>query len=68
MSVAVILNGSEYLVEKGSTVMELMQNRSIDPMQVVVELGGEILEREKFACTQFCGGEKIEILRFVGGG
>ncbi|KMQ49709.1 thiamine biosynthesis protein ThiS [Chitinispirillum alkaliphilum] len=64
----ICLNGNEVSVENGSTVLDIILSRSIEPTQVVVELNGKILERSQFAHTSPDEGDVLEILRFVGGG
>jgi thiamine biosynthesis protein ThiS len=40
----------------------------VDEATVVAEIDGTIIERAKFAATALKGGQKIELIRFVGGG
>ena len=39
-----------------------------DPLYVTVELNGEILGRDDFGGTKLSGGDRVELVRFVGGG
>ncbi|TAL15965.1 sulfur carrier protein ThiS [bacterium] len=66
--VEIIVNGKKAECGEGKTVCELLSGLCVAPERTVVELRGEILSRELFAETVLCEGDKIEIIRFVGGG
>ncbi len=50
------------------TVGELLQQLQLAESQVAVELNGTIVARESFSTTLLATGDRIEIVRFVGGG
>lgn len=64
----IILNGKETEMSKSITVTEILQNLKIDCNTVVVEIDGNIIERENFDNTFIKENNKIEVVRFVGGG
>ena len=51
-----------------STVSELLKQLAIQSDQAAVELNLAILERADYAKTVLKDGDKLEIIRFVGGG
>ncbi len=50
------------------TLAELLTQLNIDPVTVVAEIDGQIVERKDFNETTITDGQKIELVRFVGGG
>lgn len=45
-----------------------LKSRAIEPRGIVVELNGEIVQRERCAQVELADNDTLEILRFVGGG
>ncbi|MDG5814484.1 sulfur carrier protein ThiS [Chitinispirillales bacterium ANBcel5] len=68
MNVTIKLNGENQKIENGSSLLDLIHSRSIEPLHVVVELNGDIVDRKKFETTLLHDEDKVEMLRFVGGG
>jgi sulfur carrier protein len=66
--VELTVNGRKIECGEGKTVCELLSELCVAPERTVVELRGEILSRELFGETVLCDGDKIELIRFVGGG
>ena len=64
----VIINGKEESVQEGQTLMDFLNEKDLDPKTLVVEHNGEILKSEDLSQIRFQEGDRIEILRFVGGG
>ncbi len=64
----VVVNGEPREVPPGSTVEELLRQVGVSPASVVVERNGEIVARDAFGATALADGDRIEIVRFVGGG
>ena len=65
----IVLNGeSKGQVPEGATVAELLEALKIQPETVVVEVNLRILKRAEHASTIVRGGDKVEIVHFVGGG
>lgn len=52
----------------GRTLLDYLQQAGLDPARVAVELDGEIVPRDRYRDTLLCEGQKVEIVRFVGGG
>ncbi|AQQ09321.1 Thiamine biosynthesis protein ThiS [Sedimentisphaera cyanobacteriorum] len=51
-----------------ATVKELIDHLGIDSAAVVAEVDGEIVEKRNFENTKIKDSQKIELIRFVGGG
>lgn len=64
----IVINGKETEQPAPLTVLALLNNKELDPATVVVELNREILPGKHFGATMLQDGNKLEILRFVGGG
>lgn len=50
------------------TVQDLLDKQGWKAAQVAVEHNGAILRREDFSTTALSDGDKLEVVRFVGGG
>ena len=62
------VNGKTISVEESTTVLMLLASRELDPERVVVERNGDIVPGDAFGRTELTTGDKLEVLRFVGGG
>ena len=64
------INGTEKQFPDGlpKTLIELLKQLDIHQATVVAEINGKIIAREDFSKTQLSSGQKIELVRFVGGG
>ena len=64
------INGIEKQFPDGlpNTLIELLKQLDIHQATVVAEINGKIIAREDFSQTQLSSGQKIELVRFVGGG
>lgn len=51
-----------------NTVQDLLDRQGWKAAQVAVEHNGAILKREDFSTTALSDGDKLEVVRFVGGG
>ena len=63
----VIING-EQVNEAGSTLADYLARSGLGESRVAVELNGDIVPKAKYAETVLKDGDKVEIVRFVGGG
>lgn len=64
----IIINGQDMEQPEGTTLLELLQAKGLDPATVVVERNRDIVPGEAFATTELADGDTLELLRFVGGG
>lgn len=68
MTVDIKINGTVQQIQTGSSVLDFLKSRSIEPSHVVVELNGSILDRVQYGTAVLEKGDSVEVLRFVGGG
>ena len=50
------------------TLKNLLEVLNVNEATVVAEVDGQIIPRGNFQDTALCDGQKIELVRFVGGG
>lgn len=65
--ITLTVNGQTQSLET-TTVDQLLQQLQLVQSQVAVELNGAIVPREAFVDTPLQAGDRLEIVRFVGGG
>lgn len=68
VKVKIMLNGKGREVAGDTTVLGLLNELDIKPQGIAVELNLEIVSKSKFAETVLKDGDKVEIVRMVGGG
>ena len=61
------INGKPEEVQ-GTTVLDLLKAKNIDPQMVAVELNNTMLERDRLATTLVKEGDQLEFLFYMGGG
>ena len=66
--VSIVLNGEKKSFRMGTTVRELLEQFKVPVGTVVVELNEEIVSKESHARVQLNEGDRVELVRFVGGG
>ncbi|HHZ19215.1 MAG TPA: sulfur carrier protein ThiS [Firmicutes bacterium] len=64
----VLINGQPTAVAPGTKLLHFITAKGLEPKAIVVEYNGAVLAPEAFGATTFQPGDRIEILRFVGGG
>jgi len=64
----VIVNGKKEEIIRQTSLLDLLTSKKIHPDKVVVELNTTIIEKHILADTIIQENDRIEILRFVGGG
>lgn len=64
----IVLNGEARRVPEGATIGELLEELELDPGAVVVERNREIVPRGEVDAVALEEGDRLEIVRFVGGG
>jgi thiamine biosynthesis protein ThiS len=62
------VNGKPRQVEDPLTLLGLLRSLGVDPRIVAVEHNGEIVKRDHFEATPLQEGDRLEIVRMVGGG
>jgi thiamine biosynthesis protein ThiS len=66
-----IINGEDTEFAPGelpSTLAKLLEHLDIKAATIVAEIDGKIIERDKFSESSLKDGQRIELIRFVGGG
>ena len=66
--VQIIVNGEEKIFKEGVTIFRLLNELSIKPQGIAVELNLEIAPKGRYSETVLKNGDRIEIVRMVGGG
>ena len=61
------INGKAEDVQ-GSTVLEILQAKNIEPRMVAVELNEAMVDRDHLASTLVKEGDHLEFLYYMGGG
>ncbi len=64
----IVLNGKEESLQQPRTIKEFIAVRKWDSATVVVELNSEIIDQGHWTDIVLRDGDRLEILRFVGGG
>lgn len=66
--IEVTVNGESRAVPAGWSVEDLVRSLDIRSSHVAVEIDRRILRREEWPSQTLCGGCRLEIIHFVGGG
>jgi sulfur carrier protein len=64
----IICNGEQRAVKEQTTLTDLAATFDLDPRTLVAEVNGRIIEHRDFADRILQEGDKVELIRFVGGG
>ena len=62
------VNGRQIAMTDGMSVMDLLKKEGYDAQRVAVEKNGKIVPKGSFGTEKLSGGDRIEIVSFVGGG
>ena len=62
------INGESREVNDQSTLSELVEELSLPPARIAVELNGQVIRRAEWVQTLLAEGDRLEIVHFVGGG
>ncbi|RMG89631.1 MAG: sulfur carrier protein ThiS [Candidatus Dadabacteria bacterium] len=64
----VVVNGQPRDVAEGASLDALLTTLGLSPGSVVIERNGEVVRRDEFGRIRLQDGDRLEIVRFVGGG
>jgi sulfur carrier protein len=64
----IIVNGKEEIMEEGATVAGFIALKKLNPNTVIVEYNRNLIKKESWENTTIKENDRLEILRFVGGG
>ena len=62
------VNGERRSLADRSTLTDLIQELSLTPARIAVELNGAVIRRNHWTETVLSEGDRVEIVHFVGGG
>ena len=62
------LNGESKELDEGTALSTLIEQLSLAPERVAVELNREVVRRADWPATRLNDGDRVEIVHFVGGG
>ena len=62
------LNGDSYEINYGTNLNELLNKLKIQKNKVAIEVNGEIVEKNKYTNLILNKNDKVEIVKFIGGG
>jgi sulfur carrier protein len=65
---SIVVNGSARLCGDEATVADLIRDLALEDKRIAVERNGEIVPRSRHADTPLATGDRIEVVRAVGGG
>jgi sulfur carrier protein len=65
---SIVVNGSARAFGDGATVADLIRELALEGKRIAVERNGEIVPRTRHGDTALASGDRIEIVRAVGGG
>jgi thiamine biosynthesis protein ThiS len=68
LDIEIAVNGEKRQVLEGSSVAELITFLGLSPERIAVEYNLKILKRDRWQTTRLKGGDRVEIVHFVGGG
>lgn len=66
--VVITVNGEIRDCEEGETLASFLEGHGLEAARVAVELNGKIVSRDLYSKTELLAGDRVEIVRFVGGG
>ena len=68
MKITVEINGNTVVLSPGQSVSQLLKHYKLDAKVTAVEINGCILEKEEYPSKIIMEADKIELIRFMGGG
>lgn len=64
----ILVNGKEESIKEGMTLDEVINLKSYNPSHILVVYNSELIRRESLAGVVMKDNDRIEFLKFVGGG
>lgn len=64
----ITINGKNEDVKEGSTVLDVLRSKDVNPQLVACELNLTIVRRARLGETTLKEGDTLEILQMIGGG
>lgn len=66
--IKIILNGEDSCVDHGTTISELLRQMEIPAAGTAVAIGDTVVSRDEHDTHELNDGERIEVIRAIGGG
>ena len=66
--IALEINGKHVELDGPMSLLEYLEKLELNPRAIAVEHNGEIIERASYASIVLHDGDRVEIVRMVGGG
>ena len=67
-SFSIMVNGTEQHIAPGQTLEQFMTDCFKNSLNIVAELNGDIIARERWGAVVLRGSDVLELVHFVGGG
>lgn len=64
----ITVNGEEQQLPEGLTAAELVERIGLADQRIALEVNREIVPRSEYAATRLSEGDRVEIVRAIGGG
>jgi len=68
LEIEILLNGETKRIPHGLTIAQLVNSLNLVSQRVAIEYNRKILKKESWDRQMISGGDRIEIVHFVGGG
>lgn len=68
MSIAITINGEEQKLDNPQSLADVLSALGLEPRKIAVERNLEIVPRSKYADVIIQEGDRLEVVRIVGGG
>jgi len=65
---SIVVNGSARTCGDGATIADLIRDLALEGKRIAVERNGEIVPKSRLDDTPLVSGDRIEVVRAVGGG
>jgi thiamine biosynthesis protein ThiS len=62
------VNGEEQELTDGSSLADLVEQLSLPPQRIAIELNRSVARRQEWATTILKDNDRVEVVHFVGGG
>ena len=64
----VVLNGNQEILEKTMGLSEYLRIKALNPETIIVEYNGKIIKKDEWVSVVLQDNDRLEVLKFVGGG
>ena len=64
----ITVNGRTHEAADNATIAQLLEELGVQPQATVVQRNDDMVDRERFSDTALTAGDRLELVRLVGGG